>query len=129
MRPRTEGSTRGVMDARTIVESISDGINAIQGLLGNASTQPSATLLESLPPEDLVERLDVLEQALAALLGGSFDDEISSRPHVDDLHCIRKLGQLVAAWRENGVASPDLPLLAEDCLARVLRWGGDDGAR
>ncbi len=39
-----------------------------------------------------------------------------------DIDCFLRLQQLVTVWRDGGVDSLDLDLLAADCLARFLRW-------
>jgi hypothetical protein len=101
------------MDARGMAEGISEGVNALCMLLialdGGERVPGSA-----LAPHELSSALDVMEEALAALLD-SKTVWASFRPEY--LPRIRRLRHLIADWQETGVAAADLRPLVEDCLA------------
>jgi len=109
------------MDARAIVEGISDGVNAIWGLLANVSPRPDAPSSRAMPPGEIATALATLEQALSAFID-SDTVEASFRPHEEDLQRVRRLRQLVIAWRDTGVVALDLTPLAEECLGIISAW-------
>lgn len=112
------------MDARAIAEGISEGVNAIWGLLANVSPRPDAPSSRAMPAGEIgeiVTALGTLEQALSAFID-SDTIEASFRPHQEDLQRVRRLRQLVIAWRDTGVAALDLTPLAEECLGIISAW-------
>ncbi|MDB4933080.1 MAG: hypothetical protein JWP87_52 [Labilithrix sp.] len=109
------------MDARAIAEGISDGVNAIWGLIANVSPRPEAPPSRAMAPSEVADGLDGMEQALCAFID-SKTVEASFRPSEEDLHRVRRLHQLVTVWRDTGVAAVDLIPLADECLAAVSAW-------
>jgi hypothetical protein len=109
------------MDARAIAEGISEGVNAIWGLLANVSPRADAPSSKAMAPGEIAAGLGILELALVAFVD-SDSVRASFRPCEEDLDRVRRLRQLVIAWRDTGVAALDLTPLAEDCLRIISAW-------
>jgi hypothetical protein len=109
------------VDAREMAEGISEGINALSALVTALDGSERAVDSSELATDEVSSSLDVMEQALAALID-SQTIVASFRPRAEDLHRVRRLRQLVADWRETGGPALEVTALAEECLALASAW-------
>jgi len=109
------------VNAQEIANGISDGINAISGLLDALGRAHGVSVGRPMTPGEIADGLIGMDQALAAFIDTK-TVEASFRPREEDLHLVRRLRQLVTVWRDTGVAALDLAPLAEECLAMASAW-------